>query len=58
MAMSLYLGNSCLHVLFCLHLFSLLPTLHAFVTDDKSIVDDVFTSHNLLDVLLLSTPHY
>jgi hypothetical protein len=54
MAMSLSLVNSLLHVLFC---FLLVAVFYAFVTEDKSIVDDVFTSHNLLVVLLLSTPH-
>jgi hypothetical protein len=54
MTMSLYLSNLLLHVLFHFRWFR---HFCALVGEHKSIVSDVFTSHNLLAVLLLTTPH-
>ena len=41
----------------CVVLFLLVATFCAFVTNYKSIVNDIFTSHYLLVVLLLRTLH-
>ena len=38
-------------------LFSLVATYFLFISEDRSIANDVFASYNLLVVLLLSTPH-
>jgi hypothetical protein len=48
------LTNSDWHLLFCV--YWLLHFLN-FLTEHKSIVNDVFDSHNLMVVTVLSTPH-
>jgi hypothetical protein len=51
---AIMLTNSDWHLLFCV--YWLLHFL-IFFTEHKSIVNDVFDSHNLMVVTVLSTPH-